>query len=197
MGSVVVRAVLPGEAGAAGRVLERAYRQLLGAEMEEGYARHLADVSERASTSDVLVAVLGARVVGCVTYVPDASSPLAEGLGEGEAGIRMLGVDPEAQGAGVGRALVVACIDRAKDAGRTRLVLHSTQHMEVAHHLYRSLGFVREPERDWYPVPAYHLRAFALDLDIEVDRVRDRASGWPPGASAADDRNLGGGTLAR
>ncbi len=35
--------------------------------------------------------------VGCVTFVPDASSPWAELLESSEAGIRMLAVDPQAQ----------------------------------------------------------------------------------------------------
>jgi hypothetical protein len=36
--------------------------------------------------------------------------------------------------------------------------------MEAAHHLYGSAGFVRLPERDWFPVPEVPLMAFCLAL---------------------------------
>jgi hypothetical protein len=36
--------------------------------------------------------------------------------------------------------------------------------MLAAHAVYRRLGFVREPERDWSPIPGVDLVAFALDL---------------------------------
>ena len=59
----------------------------------------LADVGRRAGETEVLVAV-GPELLGCVTFVPDNSSPWAELLGPGEAGVRMLAVDPSAQGRG-------------------------------------------------------------------------------------------------
>jgi ribosomal protein S18 acetylase RimI-like enzyme len=131
--------------------------------MSGGYADELADIAGRVGQAEVLVALEG-RLLGCVTLVPDASSPWAEGLEEGEAGIRMLAVDPGAQGRGVGRALVEACIARASELGRTALFLHSTPWMTAAHHLYRRAGFVRVPERDWLPTPEVPLLAFRRQL---------------------------------
>src|SRR5205823_382345 len=107
----------------------------------------------------------GPAVVGCVTYVPDTSSPWAEELAGGEAGVRMLGVDPAHQGRGIGTALVEACIARARADARTALVLHSTPWMEAAHAVYRRLGFHRAPGRDLTPVPEVPLLAFTLGLD--------------------------------
>ena len=72
--------------------------------------------------------------------MPDRSSPLAEFEADGAAGIRMLAVDPQAQGSGVGEALVRACIARAQAGGRTELLLHSTPAMTTAHRLYERLG---------------------------------------------------------
>ena len=76
----------------------------------------------------------------------------------------MLGVDPEAQGNGAGRALVGWCVERARATGRSRIALHSTDAMVIAHGLYTSFGFVRDPTMDWEPEPGLWLRGFVLDL---------------------------------
>jgi ribosomal protein S18 acetylase RimI-like enzyme len=131
--------------------------------MSGGYAEELADIAGRVAGAEVLVAVDG-RVLGCVTLVPDASSPWAEGLEEGEVGVRMLAVDPGAQGRGVGQSLLAACIGRAKELGRAALFLHSTPWMTAAHRLYKRAGFVRLPDRDWAPTPDVPLLAFRLQL---------------------------------
>ena len=36
--------------------------------------------------------------------------------------------------------------------------------MRPAQRLYERAGFVREPQRDWSPVPDVHLIAYRLDL---------------------------------
>lgn len=160
-----IRPVLPSEYGPAGRVVVEAYRALPGGHMTDGYAAELADVARRVAGAEVLVAVDDdGAVVGCVTFVPDASSPWAELVEDGEAAIRMLGVDPRAQGGGVGQALLDACLERARQLGRRAVFLHSTPWMPAAHHLYRKAGFVRVPERDWQPVPEVPLLAFRLTL---------------------------------
>jgi len=135
--------------------------------MSAGYAAELADVARRAAEAEVLVAVDGDRsatILGCVTFVPDASSPWAELVEPDEAAIRMLGVDPVVQGRGVGQALLDACLVRARRLGRAAVFLHSTPWMTTAHRLYERAGFVRVPERDWRPVPAVPLLAFRLAL---------------------------------
>jgi ribosomal protein S18 acetylase RimI-like enzyme len=99
-----------------------------------------------------------------VTYVPGQGSPLAEFDEPGAAGIRMLAVALDAQGRGVGEALTRACVERAVAAGRTAVVLHSTEWMTTAHRLYRRLGFARDPANDWEVSPGFWLRAFRLDL---------------------------------
>lgn len=189
-----VRAVLPSEHEAAGAVVVAAYRALPGAATSGGYEATLADVARRAAEAEVLVAVERSvsaeptgpvdsyaggsrpqaggrvdnpgptRVLGCVTYVPDHTCPWAEQVEEGEASIRMLGVDPAAQGRGVGAALVGACVERARSSGAVAVFLHSTPWMRAAHHLYDAAGFVRVPERDWTPAPEVPLLAFRLEL---------------------------------
>lgn len=158
-----MRLIVPDEYTVAGRLIVAAYEGLPGAHLSGGYAELLQDIARRATEADVLVATDPA-VIGCVTFVPDAASPWAEGLGPDESGIRMLAVDPAAQGRGAGRALVAACVDRARGLGRTGIFLSSTPWMQAAHRLYERAGFVRVPERDWLPVPDVPLLAFHLDL---------------------------------
>ncbi|HMC08396.1 MAG TPA: GNAT family N-acetyltransferase, partial [Actinomycetota bacterium] len=54
----------------------------------------------------------------------------------GTVNMRMLGVDPRARGRGAGRALVEACVRRARQGGKRALTLHTTQAMTVAQNLY-------------------------------------------------------------
>jgi ribosomal protein S18 acetylase RimI-like enzyme len=73
-------------------------------------------------------------------------------------------VRPEAQGAGVGRALLAAVTDRAASE-QVALLLLCTQHgMKAAHHLYEQAGFTRLPERDWAPAPHEPLLCYGLAL---------------------------------
>jgi ribosomal protein S18 acetylase RimI-like enzyme len=164
--TVEIREVRDDETQAAGELVVAAYRALPNSPPvdENGYWAELRAVAQRVVDGVVLVAVEEGRLVGCVTYVPDETSPLAEGLYDGEAAIRMLAVDPAGQRRGVGRALVAACVERATSDGKRVLFLHSGEWMQAAHGLYRSMGFRRVPERDWMPLPGIELLAFALDL---------------------------------
>jgi len=74
-----------------------------------------------------------------------------------------LGVAVAARGKGAGEALVRACIDRARTAGRRRLLLHTTAWMTTAHRLYERLGFHRDPALDLV-FPDVSLIGYALDL---------------------------------
>jgi ribosomal protein S18 acetylase RimI-like enzyme len=161
--TVEIRPVAPAEFERAGAIVVAAYRALEG-DLEEDYAAQLADVGRRSTEAEVLVAADDRDVLGCVTFVPDVHSPWAELLEPGESAIRMLGVDPGAQGRGVGRALVLACVERTRSLGHGALFLHSTPWMPAAHRLYESIGFTRVPERDWLPIPEVPLMAFRLDV---------------------------------
>ncbi len=162
---VRIREATSVDAEKAGRIVLDAYRFLPGYEAEPDYEVELADVAARLPpVAEVLVAEHDGQVVGCVTYVPDPQSPLAESLQPGEAGIRMLGVEGTARGRGIGRLLVEACLDRARRQGRVAVFLHSSSYMHSAHRMYGRLGFRRAPERDWEPFPGLVLLAFRLSL---------------------------------
>lgn len=148
-----------------GQICEAAYRAVPGDELTDDYAAVLRDVAGRAEHDIVLAAYDDdGSPLGCVTYVRDLDSPSAEVMLEGEAGMRMLAVDPGAWGRGIGVALTEACVALARADGKHRMVLSSTVHMTTAHRMYTKLGFRRMPELDWDPVPGVHLLVFALDL---------------------------------
>jgi ribosomal protein S18 acetylase RimI-like enzyme len=166
MAAIVVREAQPGELAAAGDVVVRAYLDLEGGS-HGPYLEEVRDAAARAAARcAVLVAVDPAdgSVLGSVSYVPGRGNAWAELAGATEAEFRMLGVAPEAQGRGVGEALVRACIDRARSDGRTGIVISTTPVMHAAHRLYERLGFRRVAARDWEPVPGLRLWAYVLDL---------------------------------
>ncbi len=99
---------------------------------------------ERHPPEDCLVAELpGREGDGPVGYVW-----LVENLGlSAHAHVRTingLGVDEAARGAGVGRALVTAALDRARAQGALRVTLRVLGHNAAARRLYESLGFAVE-----------------------------------------------------
>jgi ribosomal protein S18 acetylase RimI-like enzyme len=133
--------------------------------VEDGYGEELADVAGRIANGVVLAALSDDdALLGSVTYVPDRSSPLAAFDAEHAASIRMLAVDPRAQRAGVGEALVRACIARATAEGCTEVLLHSTRAMTTARRLYARLGFRRDETLDVWPEPDFHLLGYRLTL---------------------------------
>ena len=146
-----VREVRPDEFEEAGRVTALAYREFVqpGETDWERYLEHIADVAGRAGRAIVFVAVEDDRILGSATLElesridPEEDPPLAPD----ESHIRMLGVDPAARGRGVAKALMAACFERARSAGRDRMTLHTTERMKPAQTMYESMGFERLPDR--------------------------------------------------
>ncbi|MEU6280516.1 GNAT family N-acetyltransferase [Streptomyces sp. NPDC047028] len=149
-----IRPADPTEYQALGEMTGRAYLDdgLLDYGESDPYLPVLKDVAARAAHAEVLVAVAGDHLLGGVAFVP-SGGPVADIARPGEAEIRALAVAAEARGRGAGEALVRACLDRARDAGCTAVVLSTQPTMHTAHRIYERLGFVRTPERDWNPVP--------------------------------------------
>ena len=146
---IEIRRVQPEEYSSLGEITVRAYRELFEGESLGSYENELLDVARRDTDSEVYVAIDDdASVWGGVTYVPGPGRTMSEFSDPDAAGIRMLAVDPQRQGAGVGRALAAWCIELARIQGRKRIVLHSTSVMTTAHGIYERLGFVRSPALD-------------------------------------------------
>ncbi|MDF0375808.1 MULTISPECIES: GNAT family N-acetyltransferase [Streptomyces] len=164
---VTIRPVRAEEYEALGEITAQAYLGdgLLDFGTGDPYLEQLRAVGRRAAEALVLAAVdAGGELLGGVTYVAPGS-PWADVAGPDEAEFRMLAVSGTARGRGAGEALVRACVDRARAAGGLSGIVLSTQSsMEAAHRIYRRLGFVRTPERDWSPLPGFTLLTFRLPL---------------------------------
>lgn len=148
--TVDVRRASESEHREAGRVTAAAYREFVrpGDADWEGYLARIADVAERAGRTTVLVAVEDDRILGSLTLELDGRvrDPSDEGhrpLADGEAHIRMLGVDPAARGRGVARALMEESEEIARAAGKTRMTLNTTKRMAAARAMYERLGYER------------------------------------------------------
>lgn len=156
----------PEEHEEAGRVTALAYREFMPGDGSWGeYAERLADVAGRAARTLVLVAVEDGRILGTTTLEVEErieGGHPREPLRPEEAHMRMLGVAPDARGRGIGRALVEACIEAARSAGKSVLTLHTTEEMEAARRMYESLGFRRGPDTVWGD--GFRLLAYELHL---------------------------------
>ena len=126
----------------------REYAEALPPAVFGRYLTDILDVEGRLGAGRVLVASHGGRVVGTVTFYADAG---LEGFGwpAGCAGLRALGVERSARGAGVGQALVEACLERAREAGAPVLCLHTAEFMTAAVAIYQAAGFRRDPAHDF------------------------------------------------
>ena len=123
----------------------------------------LADAAARARMAELLVARDGDGIVGSVALVLDGK--FGEVLhSEDEAGFRMLVVEAGARGRGIGELLVTGCLDRARAAGKLRMVISTDRRMTTAHRLYERLAFTRVRDRDWSPLPGIELLVYAREL---------------------------------
>jgi GNAT superfamily N-acetyltransferase len=134
----------------------------------DDYAAHLADVAARAAAVNTTVLVAedesDGRILGSVTLTLGGGPFFEWNHGvDGDCGFRMLAVDPAAQHRGVGPRLVVECLERARAAGRKRMIIGSTEWMTTAHRIYERLGFRRAPDLDqqWGDIRGL---CFTLDL---------------------------------
>ena len=162
---MLIRTARPQEYDEIGELMVRVY-------LAEGYTRAgshylpvLRDSAARAEKAELMVSVDDAdRILGTVTYA-GYGSPYAETARKpDEAGFRMLVVDPDARGQGVGDALVRWGGDRAERDGVRVLRLSTQTGMVAASRLYLRLGFVRTPDLDWTPEPDVDLITYAKEI---------------------------------
>lgn len=80
----------------------------------------------------ILFAKIGDEIVGTVGLIPTNNSTCE---------MIKMGVNPAAQGKGVGHSLGVAVMGEARKMGFSKMVLYSNTKLAAALHLYKKLGF--------------------------------------------------------
>lgn len=115
-----------------------------------------------------IVAEQSGSVVGTVTLYPDGAGYGASygsfGWPGGWAAMRLLAVDPKNQGEGIGRALTLECLRRARTAGAKTMGLHTLPFMVVAQKIYEDMGFERMPGMDIQLAPGVTAMAYHRNL---------------------------------
>ena len=102
--------------------------EALVAEIAAQYVKNLDSAKENA-----WIAECEGRVVGSVFVVK---------VSDTEAKLRLLYVEPEMRGTGLGRRLTQECIAFAKAKGYQRLTLWTSDILHAARHIYQQEGFV-------------------------------------------------------
>jgi N-acetylglutamate synthase-like GNAT family acetyltransferase len=92
----------------------------------------------------VLLARTDGVVVGCVALVA---------AGDGVFELSKMTVTPPLRGTGLGRAIVLAAIGKARELGATTLFLGSSTKLANAVRLYESVGFRHVPLDELGPLP--------------------------------------------
>jgi hypothetical protein len=145
---LIIRAVRPSEYEIAGELTVEAYRTL-GDAGDEFYERELRDMVGRRDSSEILVAEVGDRIVGCVTFV-DGLTALSEVD------------DPDADAWRCDRSTGQRCgggvdagVHRPRPSIWTEACLDTRTSMASAQRLYERLEFRRDPDHDWCRLPAF------------------------------------------
>jgi ribosomal protein S18 acetylase RimI-like enzyme len=119
------------------------------------YYEVLRDVAKRAGNPaiEVFAAVSDSgEVLGSVDFISDMKQYGSAGRAtsiSNAAGIRFLAVKPECRGKAIGRTLTAFCIDRARELGKSAVILHTTKAMATAWAMYERMGFDRCAEIDF------------------------------------------------
>ena len=155
-----------------GALMASAYAGLAGFpsrdEQPDYYAMFddLGALAERPQAALVVARDGSGELLGGVLYFGDMRHYGAGGTARDAAnasGLRLLAVEPKARGRGIGRALTLACVERARRRGHAEILLHTTEYMSAAWALYERMGFERAVDLDFLQ-GTLAVRGFRLSL---------------------------------
>lgn len=143
---------------AIGRLMVRVYSQLDGFPKPEEQPAYYEMLSKIGAFTDnpateLLVAVSSDNeLLGGLVYFGDMQYYGSGGIATKEknaGGFRLLAVDPDFRGNGVGKRLTQACIEKAQAQKLDQVIIHSTKAMQTAWSMYENLGFKRSEDLDF------------------------------------------------
>jgi ribosomal protein S18 acetylase RimI-like enzyme len=154
--TIVLRQADSLELVAIARELFDEYAHAIGTDLEyQGFSAELAGLPEPYAPpcGALLIAFIDTKVAGCVALRP---------LNDNAAEMKRLYVRADYRSSGLGKRLVEAVIQAARQAGYSELRLDTLASMTSAQALYRRLGFVEIPPYNHTHLPG--TRFYALKL---------------------------------
>ena len=167
-----IRNALKEEYGKIGQLMVAVYAQLKGFpgrnEQPAYYSmlENVGDLTCKYKTELIVAVTKEKEFMGAVVYFGDMSSYGSGGIATQEknaAGFRLLAVVSKFAGQGIGKALSMYCIAKAKEAGIDRMIIHTTKAMPVAWKMYEKIGFTRDERMD-FKQGSLQVYGFSLSL---------------------------------
>jgi GNAT superfamily N-acetyltransferase len=156
--SYVIRNAKPEEFKATGELMIQVYSQLDGfpkPSEQPLYYKMLENIGDFPNKPDteLLVAVsIEGKINGAVVYFGDMQFYGSGGTATKEknaAGFRLLAVNYDARGLGLGKLLTLTCIEKAKKKKLGQVIIHTTKAMQTAWMMYEIIGFKRSEDLDF------------------------------------------------
>ena len=162
-----------------GKLMVSVYSELEGFPKkadQPAYYHMLANIGELTKNPGVelLIAISSSKqkeIFGAVVYFGDMKYYGSGGSASSEknaAGFRLLAVSPNARGQGIGKILSLECINKARSANLSQVIIHSTKAMPVAWKMYETLKFVRSEDLDFIQgtLPVFGFRLNLSDSEL-------------------------------
>jgi GNAT superfamily N-acetyltransferase len=171
-----IRKAYPLEFSPLGELIVNVYGSLPGMPgviEQPDYYEVLRDVARRVNNPAISVFVATSErgdLIGSVDFISDMKQYGARGAAStisNAAGIRYLAVKSDFRGNGIGRSLTAFCVDRARELGKSAVILHTTRPMATAWAMYTRMGFQRYPEIDFQQG---NLEVFGFRLGLDPVR---------------------------
>lgn len=167
--SYEIRSAHPTEFKTIGQLMVQVYSQLDGFPKpleQPQYYKMLENVGDLTlkPNVDLLVAVSSeGKIDGAVVYFGDMQYYGSGGTATKEinsAGFRLLAVNSNTRGLGLGKLLTLSCIDKARKMNLEQMIIHTTKAMMQAWKMYEGIGFKRSEDLDFVQgeLPVYGFR---------------------------------------
>ena len=166
---IIIRNARISEFQSIGTLLVKVYSQVQGfpsqKEQPDYYEllQNIGEITHKPNTELIAAISKEGKILGAVIYFSDMASYGSGGTATTEknaSGFRLLAVDPDFRGYGIGKKLSLACIEKARKDRNEQMIIHSTEYMKVAWSMYEKLGFKRSEDLDFMQqdLPVYGFR---------------------------------------
>lgn len=171
MHNYTIRNAKPPEFESIGKLMVQVYSTLDGFPNEDEqpqYYKMLANIGEltKKPETELLVAVsYQGEIAGGVVYFSDMKYYGSGGIATREknaSGFRLLAVDPNVRGKGIGKLLIRECIRKANERNHSQVIIHTTMAMQTAWKMYEVMGFKRSEDLDFMQgdLPVFGFRLY-------------------------------------